>query len=150
MTNLRTDFETIAAKLEIGEVHGEMISCRCPQSNADRPADLEARTKETAGGPLPEKAWQSHLTWCPDPCSRRNNIIVSRFCVADVEITAVADHKSKQDNRDRSQVAAGEDYEVQYFAEETGITPQQARALIREHGNDHEKLMEEAKAMRSG
>jgi glycerol-3-phosphate dehydrogenase len=60
----------------------------------------------------------------------------------------MADDKSKQDNRDRSRVAAGEDYEVQYLAEQTGITEEQARTLVRRYGNDRAKLMEEAKLMR--
>lgn len=58
------------------------------------------------------------------------------------------DDKSKVDDRDRSRVAAGEDYEVQYLAEQTGLTTEQARALIRRYGNDREKLMQEAKLMR--
>ena len=62
---------------------------------------------------------------------------------------AMADDKSKRDNRDRSRVAGGEDYEVQYLAEQTGITAEQARTLIRRHGNNREKLMQEAKLIRS-
>jgi glycerol-3-phosphate dehydrogenase len=58
------------------------------------------------------------------------------------------DNKSKTDNRDRSRVAAGEDYEVQYLVDQTGLTAEQARALIRRYGNDREKLMQEAKLMR--
>jgi hypothetical protein len=60
----------------------------------------------------------------------------------------MTDDKSKADNRERSKVAAGEDYEVQYLADQTGITLEQARFLIRRHGNDREKLMEEVKIMR--
>ncbi len=62
----------------------------------------------------------------------------------------MADDKTKQDNRDRSRVAGDEDYEVQYLVEQAGITPDQARTLISRHGNDHEKLMEEAKRIKSG
>ena len=60
----------------------------------------------------------------------------------------MADDKSKNDKRDRSRVAAGEDYEVQYLAGQTGLSADQARTLIRRYGNDREKLMEEAKTMR--
>jgi len=60
----------------------------------------------------------------------------------------MADDKSKKGKRDRSRVAAGEDYEVQYLAGQTGLSADQARTLIRRYGNDREKLMEEAKAMR--
>lgn len=60
----------------------------------------------------------------------------------------MTDDKSKRDNRDRSQVAGGEDYEVQYLAEQSGITAKQARTLVRRYGNDREKLMAEAKLIR--
>ncbi|TIX40701.1 MAG: DUF3606 domain-containing protein, partial [Mesorhizobium sp.] len=46
------------------------------------------------------------------------------------------DDKTKTDNRDRSQAAGEEDYEVRHFAEEAGITPEQARTLIKRHGTD--------------
>jgi hypothetical protein len=60
----------------------------------------------------------------------------------------MADDKSKRDNRDRTRVASGEDYEVQYLSDQAGITPEQARTLIRRFGNDREKLMAEAKVIR--
>jgi len=50
------------------------------------------------------------------------------------------DDKTKQGKGDRDRVAGGEDYEVQYFAEKHGITPEQVRDLIKSHGNDREKL----------
>jgi glycerol-3-phosphate dehydrogenase len=58
------------------------------------------------------------------------------------------DDKNKKGGRDRSRVAAGEDYEVQYLAEQTGITLEQARTLVRRYGDNREKLMEEAKNFR--
>jgi hypothetical protein len=58
---------------------------------------------------------------------------------------AMADDKSKQDNRDRLRVAGGEDYEVQHLADKAGITPEQARELIKRYGNDRDKLMEHAR-----
>lgn len=57
----------------------------------------------------------------------------------------MADDKSKTDNRDRSKVAGGEDYEVQYLAEKMDISVNQARELIRQHGNDRVTLAREAK-----
>ena len=48
----------------------------------------------------------------------------------------------------RWRLAAGEDYEVQHLADTAGITAEQARTLIRRHGNDRAKLLEEAKLMR--
>lgn len=68
------------------------------------------------------------------------------ICV--LEDKTMADDKNKQDNRDRSRVAGGEDFEVRYFAQEAGITEEQARTLIRRHGNDRARLMEEARLVR--
>jgi len=62
----------------------------------------------------------------------------------------MADDKSKTDNRDRSRVAGDEDYEVQHLARETGVTPEQARQLIKGYGNDREKLMQAARALATG
>ena len=54
----------------------------------------------------------------------------------------MADDKSKQDGRDRSRVAAGQDYEIDHFARQHGITPNEARKLVAKHGNNRAKLME--------
>ena len=59
----------------------------------------------------------------------------------------MADDKSKQGMRDRSRVAGDEDYEIRYFAQEAGISIEQARDLIARHGNDRETLMREAKKL---
>ncbi|WP_352841632.1 DUF3606 domain-containing protein [Mesorhizobium sp. M0514] len=50
--------------------------------------------------------------------------------------------------RDRDRVSADKDYEVEYFATKTGITPQQVKELIAKHGNQRETLEREAKALR--
>jgi Protein of unknown function (DUF3606) len=60
----------------------------------------------------------------------------------------MADDKSKTDYRDRSRVAGGEDYEVRHFAEEAGISLEQARTLIKRHGNDREMLHELAESLK--
>jgi len=52
----------------------------------------------------------------------------------------MADNKSKRGKADRAKVAAGEGYEVAYFARKHGITQQQTRDLIKKHGNDRMKL----------
>lgn len=52
----------------------------------------------------------------------------------------MVDDKSRRDARDRSRVAADEDYEVEYFAKENGITKAQAIELIKGHGNDRATL----------
>ncbi|MDG4877681.1 DUF3606 domain-containing protein [Mesorhizobium sp. WSM4935] len=62
----------------------------------------------------------------------------------------MADDKSKRDFRDRDRVSANDDYEVGYFAKKLGLTPQQVRELIREHGNDRATLEREAKALGRG
>ncbi len=59
----------------------------------------------------------------------------------------MGDDTSKQDGRDRSKVAGGQDYEVQYLAEKTGISIDQARQLVRRHGNDRETLEREARKL---
>ena len=51
------------------------------------------------------------------------------------------DDKSKRDQRDRSRVSAKEDFEVRYFAQEAGISLEQARDLIERFGHDRETLM---------
>lgn len=52
----------------------------------------------------------------------------------------MSDDKSRRGGRDRSQVAADEDYELDYFAEKHGLTREEARILIEKHGNSRETL----------
>lgn len=59
----------------------------------------------------------------------------------------MADDKGKTEQRDRAKVASGQDYEVQYLSQQTGITPELARQLINAYGNDREKLMKAAKGL---
>ncbi len=60
----------------------------------------------------------------------------------------MADDKNNRGRPDRSRVSGSEDYEVQYFAKENGITAEQTRALIKAHGNDRETLTREAKKLK--
>jgi hypothetical protein len=63
----------------------------------------------------------------------------------------MADDKTRTDDRDRSRVAGDEDYEdykVRHFAEEAGITPEQARTLIKRHGTDRKVLHEIAESIK--
>jgi len=63
----------------------------------------------------------------------------------------MADDKSKRGDRDRARVAAGEGYEVSYFARKHGISKDQAEQLIEKVGNNREKLNEAAgKLKRTG
>jgi hypothetical protein len=52
----------------------------------------------------------------------------------------MSDDRSKRGAADRERVAGGEDYEVEYFARKHGITKEQAEGLIKQIGNDRERL----------
>ena len=52
----------------------------------------------------------------------------------------MADSKTKRGGADRRRVAAGEGYEVRYFARKHAISKDQAEQLIKTVGNDREKL----------
>ena len=57
------------------------------------------------------------------------------------------DDKTKRGAADRRKVAAGQEYEVQYFARQFGISEEQVRALIDQYGNDRAKLEAAAKRL---
>jgi Protein of unknown function (DUF3606) len=61
----------------------------------------------------------------------------------------MADDKTKKNQRDRSQVAGEEGYEVEYLAETTGITRSQALGLIRARGHDRAALVREARKLKA-
>ena len=52
----------------------------------------------------------------------------------------MADNKDITGGRDRNFVAAGQDYEVDDFAQKHGLSREQVRELIARHGNDREAL----------
>ena len=52
----------------------------------------------------------------------------------------MADSKTDRGGRDRSRVAAGQGYELGYFARKHKISREDARKLIDRVGNDREKL----------
>lgn len=60
----------------------------------------------------------------------------------------MADDPKKRDFRDRNRVNADEDYEVEYFAREHGLAPEQVRALIAKHGNGRADLEAAVKRMK--
>lgn len=43
----------------------------------------------------------------------------------------------------------GDDPDVRFLAENTDLSPKQARELIREHGHDREKLLKIARTMKA-
>lgn len=50
----------------------------------------------------------------------------------------MADDKAKKGQQDRSRVAAGEPYEIAYFARKHGISAEDARRIIMRHGSDRD------------
>ena len=52
----------------------------------------------------------------------------------------MADSKSNRGGRDRGRVAAGQGYELGYFARKHGISRDEARRLIERVGNDRARL----------
>lgn len=60
----------------------------------------------------------------------------------------MADNRSNRGSRDRDRVAAGQGYELSYFARKHGITRDQARQLIARIGNDRAKLNAAAERMK--
>lgn len=57
----------------------------------------------------------------------------------------MAEDKTRTDTRDRSVIA---DDDVRHFAEEAGITLDQARTLIKRHGSDRKVLEEIAESIK--
>jgi hypothetical protein len=54
----------------------------------------------------------------------------------------MADIKSSSGKADRSKVAAGQKYEVDYVAKKFGVTADVVRQVIKEVGNDRAKIEE--------
>jgi hypothetical protein len=60
----------------------------------------------------------------------------------------MSDDTSNRGGRDRSRVAGGQEHEVRYFAEQHGLSIEQAEQLIAEHGNNREELDRAAQQMK--
>lgn len=60
----------------------------------------------------------------------------------------MADNRTNRGGRDRSRVAAGQGYELSYFARKHGISRDQAKQLIARIGNDRAKLNAAAERMK--
>lgn len=54
----------------------------------------------------------------------------------------MADDKTKQDGRDRSQVNPNESYELSYIEEKLGVSRDQVRKAVEAVGNSREKVEE--------
>ncbi|HVI33743.1 DUF3606 domain-containing protein [Phenylobacterium sp.] len=61
----------------------------------------------------------------------------------------MADNKQDVGEPDRSRVSGSEDYEVRYFADQHGLSMDEARELIARHGNDREALNAAAQRLKS-
>ena len=59
----------------------------------------------------------------------------------------MTDDTSKRDRRDRNRVAAKQDFEIRYFAQEAGISLEQATDLVERFGHDRETLLRHASQM---
>ena len=66
---------------------------------------------------------------------------MKRMLGAGIQTMAEANPKR---SRKRSRVAKGEDFQVQHLAETTDLSPNQARELLRRHGDDWRKIDEAA------
>lgn len=54
----------------------------------------------------------------------------------------MADDKTKNDARDRNQVAGDEEYEVDYIAKKHGVSREQVEEAIKAVGNNRNKIEE--------
>lgn len=54
----------------------------------------------------------------------------------------MSDNKDLQDYRDRQRVSGEQDYEVNYLADELGVSGEQVKQAIAEVGNDRTKIEE--------
>ena len=69
-------------------------------------------------------------------------------CCCSERRRCIADDKSEVGGQDRARVAGGQDYETRHFAEQNGITIEQAEQLIQRHGNNREELERAAQQMK--
>lgn len=61
----------------------------------------------------------------------------------------MSDNRNDRGGRDRSRVAAGQGYELGYFARKHGISRDQAKQLIAKVGNDRAKLNAAAEKLKA-
>lgn len=55
---------------------------------------------------------------------------------------------ARKKSTDTSRVVKGQELEVEHLTEVTDVTPKQARALLRKHGADWQKLKDEAEDLK--
>jgi hypothetical protein len=100
-------------------------------------AGLRLRRRKLPAQDLP---WPSIPRTLTRPKMADNPALISRN-------DAMADDKSKVDNRDRQQIAADQDHDVLHLLDldQVDITWQQALELIKRFGNNRETLMKYAR-----
>jgi hypothetical protein len=54
----------------------------------------------------------------------------------------MTDNKNNRDERDRSRVASGEEYELRYLAEKLNVSAEEVRNAIEKVGNNRDKVEE--------
>ena len=57
----------------------------------------------------------------------------------------MADDPSKRGPQDRSRINTNEDYEVRYWSQKFGVSPQQLKAAVRKVGNSAKAVERELK-----
>ena len=92
---------------------------------------------ETVGGP--DRLSEAPVSGVASVSGKR----VARKRRTDENAGASSD-KALTDRGNLSRVAKGEQLEVQHLAETTDLSPNQAKALLRKHGNDWAKIKDEA------
>ena len=55
----------------------------------------------------------------------------------------------KRKSKNSGAIARGQELEVQHLAETTDLSPNRARELLRRHGNDWEKIRQEAETFKA-
>ena len=58
----------------------------------------------------------------------------------------MADKPSKRGPQDRSRINTSEDYEVRYWSQKFGVSPEQLKAAVRKVGNSAKAVEKELKA----
>ena len=58
----------------------------------------------------------------------------------------MSDDKSKKGPQDRNRINLSEDYEVRYWSEKFGVTPDRLRAAVEKVGNSAKAVEEELKS----
>jgi hypothetical protein len=58
----------------------------------------------------------------------------------------MADKPSKRGPQDRSRISTSEDYEVRYWSQKLGVSPEQLKAAVRKVGNSAKAVEKELRA----